>query len=832
MQSRNLIVRLNNNNTNTFNRWYLSNKTSTKRRFYSVGLPACNNVVQNPSKNVNKILVPPSWQNFAFVMHNKQCRQHQYHNHQHQRLLTSSSIQKEPELTINKATKHENKTFTKILIANRGEISRRIIQTCKKLNIQTVAIYSTADSKSPHVQEADESICVGPTASSDSYLHVDNVCKAIEMTGAQAVHPGYGFLSENAEFCKRVTDMNVKFIGPTSDAIVVMGDKITSKKIAKDAGVNVIPGYEDFVVSPDDAVRVANEIGYPVMIKATSGGGGKGMRVCYKDEQVREGFTLSTAEAKSFFNDERLFIEKFIEKPHHIEIQLLAGRKNGEKDLDILCFVERECSIQRRNQKIIEESPSTLLTPETRAEMVRQVKSLVRKVDYTSAGTVEFLVDEKQNFYFLEMNTRLQVEHPVTEMVSGDVDLVYGMINVAAGNGIPTEYLDLVKNGYDFTSLTPEDIDGLTVPHKGHAIEARIYAEDPVRGFLPATGPLLQYMEPPLKLPFYQSDDNDNDDGCRIRVDSGVKPGSIISQYYDPMISKLIGYSPNNRDESIKVLKGALDRYVIKGIGHNSSFLSDVLRNKSFIEGNTPTNFIDCHYPDGFTGVKLSDYERAELVAVAATVNLWRREFLDLPPLSLTTDSEEGAEVIVCIGGMFGNASIVKVTDHHSILVRHLPNNKNGENEESDVVPKEYEVSLDDIEYDVMNPIVETVINGEQKAFQIQNEDNTGVFNVHFEGAYVDCVVMSEEEYKLSSYMKEPKVVDTSSFILSPMPGTLMSYAVNDGDEVLDGQEICIVEAMKMQNVLRSVRSGVIKKCHAQVGSSLMKDERIVEFDT
>ncbi len=383
--------------------------------------------------------------------------------------------------TVSFDSNNSSPPFQKILIANRGEIARRIIKTCHKLNIQTVAIYSTADSKSPHVQEADEAVCVGPTASSESYLNVDNVSHAIKQTNADAIHPGYGFLSENAHFCKVVEELGVKFIGPNSDAIIAMGDKITSKQIAKNANVNIIPGYDGFVTSQSHAVEIANSIGYPVMIKATSGGGGKGMRICYTDDQVKEGFVLSTAEAKSFFNDERLFIEKFIERPHHIEIQLLAGRRQiidedgnlNEGELEILCFPERECSIQRRNQKILEESPSTLLKPETRAEMIRQVKRLVREVGYTSAGTVEFLVDEDQNFYFLEMNTRLQVEHPVTEMVSGDVDLVYGMISIAAGCGIPQEYLDLVTNGYDTTNMTEKEIEGLSVPHIGHAIEVR-----------------------------------------------------------------------------------------------------------------------------------------------------------------------------------------------------------------------------------------------------------------------------------------------------------------------------------------------------------------------
>jgi len=721
-----------------------------------------------------------------------------------------------------------------------------------------VAIYSTADSKSPHVQEADEAVCVGPTASSESYLNIDAICKVVQDLNVDAVHPGYGFLSENATFSDRIssivnnqTNKNVAFIGPKADAIIAMGDKITSKQIASDANVNTIPGYDGFVTSPSHAVQVANDIGYPVMIKATSGGGGKGMRICYTDDDVREGFVLSTAEAKSFFDDERLFVEKFIENPHHIEIQLLAGRKTttssdgdisdneNEGKLEILCFPERECSIQRRNQKILEESPSTLLKPETRAEMIRQVKSLVRTVNYTSAGTVEFLVDEtdKQNFYFLEMNTRLQVEHPVTEMVSGGgdgVDLVYGMINVAAGRGIPEEYLDLVHRGYDLESMTEEEVEGLAVPHTGHAIEARIYAEDPIRGFLPSTGPLLKYVEPPKSIPAHE---NGND--CRIRVDSGVLPGSIISPYYDPMISKVIAYSPNNRNESINALRGALDRYVIRGIEQNSSFILDVLRNKYFNEGRTPTNFIDLHYPDGFTGVELDSNERAELVAITAAVNSWRRAHLDLPPLSMNDIyTNDGEKVVVCLGGMFGSASVVHVTDSENgkVLVEHIPQKSTSCVAEDDNGREDlsalHDITINSIEYDPLNPVVEVVINGQQKAIQIQNEDNTGIFSAQYSGANVECLVMSVDEYTLSRHMKEPKALDTSNLILSPMPGTLVSYAVDDGDEVLAGQEICVVEAMKMQNVLRSARSGIIKKCHAEVGASLMTDEMIVEFDS
>lgn len=398
--------------------------------------------------------------------------------------------------------------FRKILIANRGEIAIRIIQTARKHNIRTVAIYSTADSNSLHVKMADEAVCIGPPASNQSYLDIDKVCEAINMTGSEAVHPGYGFLSENSHFAERVEEMfvneephndgssdsssinmekkSVKFIGPSKHAIESLGDKIQSKLIADAAGVSTIPGYNGVVTSPEHAVQIAHEIGYPVMIKASSGGGGKGMRICYTDEQVIEGYRLGSAEAKSFFGDDRLLVEKYVEDPHHIEIQVLSGMNPKSGELDILCFVERECSIQRRNQKVIEESPSPHLLPSTRSEMIRQVKSLVREVGYESAGTVEFLVDKDQNFYFLEMNTRLQVEHPVTEMISGDgyssgnyVDLVHGMLEVASGRGIPQKYLDMV----DCNERGGGEEEGANVRYTGHAIEARVYAEDPLRGF-------------------------------------------------------------------------------------------------------------------------------------------------------------------------------------------------------------------------------------------------------------------------------------------------------------------------------------------------------------
>lgn len=712
--------------------------------------------------------------------------------------------------------------FGKILIANRGEIACRIIKTCKKLGIQTVAIYSIPDAKSPHVTQADEAICVGPAASSESYLDIENVCKAIKISGAEAIHPGYGFLSENSYFARAVEDIvapngkQVRFIGPASHAITAMGDKITSKRIAMEAGVSVIPGYDGIVGSKEDAVRIAQGIGYPVMIKATSGGGGKGMRICYNDDQVKEGFTLSSAEAKSFFSDERLFIEKYIANPRHIEIQLLAGRKlnpdGSEGDLEILCFPERECSIQRRNQKIIEESPSTLLKPETRCEMVRQVKRLARKVDYRSAGTVEWLVDENQNFFFLEMNTRLQVEHPVTEAVSNNTDLVYAMLEIAAGNGIPQEYTDLLG---PISGLSEEEIEGRSVPFHGHAIEARIYAEDPVRGFLPSTGHLIRYIEPQNAC---------LDIACDIRVDTGVTSGSIISQFYDPMISKLICFSPNSRLEAIDGLKKALDKYVIEGIEENTAFISDVLKNESFLKGHTPTNFIQLHYPDGFSGVSLSSDEEAEVAAVAATVSYLRTRFLKNSPLPFSAYAETKA-VMVCIGGIFGRIFRVEMKDFvdgdRIISVQHLDN-------ESDVITEKV-ILLSEIQFDVNEPIIAFNINGVVKAYQVGSEANSGSFDVKVAGARVEVLVMSSNEYDLSRHMKPPKDIDTSNVILSPMPGTLISFSVIDGQEILSGQEICVVEAMKMQNVIRSTRPGAIKIKKA-IGSSLMTDDVIVEF--
>ena len=607
-----------------------------------------------------------------------------------------------------------------------------------------MAIYSTADAHSPHVTLADEAVCIGPPASSASYLDIDKVCEAIEMTGSEGVHPGYGFLSENSGFAERVEGMlvnevphggsnntdtvdtagrkSVKFIGPNTHAIQSLGDKIQSKLIADAAGVSTIPGYNGVVTSPEHALQIAHEIGYPVMIKASSGGGGKGMRICYNDDAVIEGYRLGSAEAKSFFGDDRLLVEKYVENPHHIEIQVLSGTNPRTSELDILCFPERECSIQRRNQKVIEESPSPHLHPSTRREMIRQVKSLVRQVGYESAGTVEFLVDKNQAFYFLEMNTRLQVEHPVTEMISGDgyasgnyVDLVHGMLEVAAGKGIPQTYLDMV----DRTNVEEDEKDGgegANVRYTGHAVEARVYAEDPLRGFLPSTGPLVKYVEPPSLLNVDGNDDG-GDGSCHIRIDTGVVPGAIITPYYDPILSKIISYSETSRNHAIVGLGSALDQYLLRGVQHNIPFVRDVLRNEEFIGGRTPTSFINEHYPDGFSGGQLSEGERRELVVIASEIQQRREMVMDNPSLTMSGINND---VVVCLGGMFGDAYLVQsrstVEGDTTSSVSKLSKGVDGDVTSGD---EAQEVNLSALDYQPSSDLAHVTVSGESRALQV-----------------------------------------------------------------------------------------------------------------
>jgi len=708
---------------------------------------------------------------------------------------------------------------------------------------------------------ADEAVCIGPPASNMSYLDIDKVCAAIEMTGSEGVHPGYGFLSENGLFAKRVEllDVNeevygdvdarggsgekkkVRFIGPSTHAIQSLGDKIESKLLADAAGVSTIPGFNGVVTSPAHAIQIAHEIGYPVMIKASSGGGGKGMRICYTDAQVEEGYRLGSAEAKSFFGDDRLLVEKYVEDPHHIEIQVLSGKNPKTGELDILCFAERECSIQRRNQKVIEESPSPHLHPSTRREMIRQVKSLVREVNYESAGTVEFLVDKDQNFYFLEMNTRLQVEHPVTEMISGDgyhsgnyVDLVHGMLEVAAGRGIPQQYLDMVDRS-NAEEEAKDGGEGANVRYTGHAIEARVYAEDPLRGFLPSTGPLVKYAEPPALLNV-----GDNGETCNIRVDTGAVPGTIISPHYDPIISKIIGYSPLDRGHAIKGLGLALDQYILRGVQHNVPFCRDVLRNNHFVKGYTPTGFIGQHYPNGFSGGRLSEKEICELVVIAREIGKKRCMSMESPPMVLTgSGGGEGTdEAIVCLGGMFGDAYLVQsridLERDCSITasVTKLPCADSGERSENDGSKAAQAVVLCKVDHDPADDLALVSLPGEERALQVHGEDETGVLKLTMFGLDADILVMSRGEYELACHMNKPIPKDFGNFVLSPMPGTLISFAVEEGDVVEIGQELCVVEAMKMQNVIRSHKAGAkVGKLHGVIGGSLRADEILMEFE-
>lgn len=683
--------------------------------------------------------------------------------------------------------------FSKVLIANRGEISQRVVRTCKELGIKTVAIYSTADAKAPFVQAADEAICVGPADSSLSYLNVPKVLEVIRKTGAQAVHPGYGFLSENAEFCRSIEGEGVAWLGPGISAIQDMGDKIRSKEIAEQAGVSIIPGYDGVIESLEHALQVSNDIGYPVLVKAAAGGGGKGMRTCYDDQEVREAFVMAKSEAKKFFADDRLLIEKYIENPHHIEFQVLCSPPPGGKlekpeDLQVVVFPERECSIQRRNQKIIEESPSCLLTQETRLKMVEQVKMLCQRVGYVSAGTVEWLVDEKQNFYFLEMNTRLQVEHPVTEAVTG-VDLVKGMLWVGAGRGFPPEL----------------QITGDLMPHKGHAVEARIYAEDPLRGYLPSTGPLVQYKEPETGTPADES---------YLRMDSGVIEGHVVSPYYDPMLSKIIAYAPT-RLEAINKLADGLDQYVIEGVQHNARLCNAVLRHPSFQAGDTPTSFLPRHIPE-FKGVQLSDKQEEELAVAVALIGLTRESYLQRPPIVPAFSS-----VVVRLRGMFGDAFEVSLGNEKTAKVKKVSGEKAG---------VEREVKIDSLKYDPERYQARVSIDGDARTIQVLRESLEGDLRVQMYGADMICLVQSPREYELSKYMHEPKIVDTSDFVMSPMPGTLISFAVAEGDHVEIGQELCIVEAMKMQNIVRAPRAGVIGKLNVAVGSSMQADDIIIEY--
>ncbi len=660
--------------------------------------------------------------------------------------------------------------FRKILIANRGEIACRVIRTARHMGIATVAVYSEADREAAHVRLADQAIAIGPAPSVESYLRIDRIVEACLASGAEAVHPGYGFLSERADFAAALAEAGIVFVGPGPDAIAAMGDKIESKKLASRAGVSTVPGYLDIVPDAEAAVSIARDIGYPVMIKASAGGGGKGMRIAANDGDVRDGFHSAASEAKSSFADDRIFIEKYIEEPRHIEIQVL-----GDAHGNIVYLGERECSIQRRHQKVIEEAPSPFLDATTRAAMGRQAVALARAVDYRSAGTVEFIVDRRRNFYFLEMNTRLQVEHPVTELVTG-LDLVELMLRVAAGEKLPFGQNDIRLDGW--------------------AIEARIYAEDPTRGFLPSTGRLVRYLPPA---------------GEGVRIDDGVYEGAEISIYYDPMIAKLIVHGAD-RDAAVERLCDALDRFYIAGPQHNVAFLAAIAASERFRGGALSTDFIADEFPAGLlppAGFVPAD--RIILIAAALAGRRIREREAAIDGWLPGLRGASPADWTILLGGKM-----------HAVAVH-----SSGAAYEVEIRGERLAVATDWQPGQVLLRII-----GEGATATVQIERlSAAAFRLVHRGVVRRVQVLSPRAAELLALMPEKKPPDTSRLLLSPMPGLLSSIAVAPGQEVKAGEALATVEAMKMENVLRAERDGRIATIRAKPGDSLAVDEIILEFE-
>ena len=666
--------------------------------------------------------------------------------------------------------------FDKILIANRGEIACRVIKSARNMGIATVAVYSDADKDALHVEMADEAVHIGPPAAAEAYLVIDKLIEACKQTGAQAVHPGYGFVSENAAFAQALADNDIAFIGPPIKAIEVMGDKIASKKFADKAEVNTVPGHIGLIDDEDHAARIAGEIGYPVMIKASAGGGGKGMRIAHDEAEAREGFERAKSEAISSFGDDRIFIEKFVVDPRHIEIQVLAD-KHG----NVIHLNERECSIQRRNQKVIEEAPSPFLNEATRAAMGAQAVALARAVDYESAGTVEFIVDKDRNFYFLEMNTRLQVEHPVTELITG-VDLVEQMIRVASGEKLP---------------ISQDDI-GIT----GWSVESRIYAEDPYRNFLPSIGRLVKYLPP---------EEGTDADGVTVRVDTGVYDGGEISMYYDPMIAKLVTHAAD-RDAAIAAMTRALDGFYIDGIQHNIPFLAALMEHPRWQEGRLTTGFIAEEYPDGFAPHDPDEEAARVLAAIAGVIDRihnTRRQCIT------GQINEFGYEFPSRRVAQLGETSVaLEVEGDMPVFQVRL--------EEDEPV----EVETDWLPGD---PIFHGSVGGENVNVQVRPILNG--FSLNYCGVVVEARVFTPREAELAALMPFKEPPDTSKMLLCPMPGLVVSIAVEEGQEVKAGESLAIVEAMKMENILRAARDSVVAKIHAEPGDSLAVDAVIMEFE-
>jgi propionyl-CoA carboxylase alpha chain len=659
--------------------------------------------------------------------------------------------------------------FKKILIANRGEIACRVIKTARKMGIATVAVYSEADKDAMHVSMADEAVCIGPPPSKESYLCIDKIIAACKETGAEAVHPGYGFLSENPEFSRRLEESGVIFIGPKHYSMAAMGDKIASKKLALEAKVNTIPGHNAAIDTPEEAVEIAKGIGYPVMIKASAGGGGKGLRVAYNNKEAHEGFIACKTEAKNAFGDDRIFVEKYVEEPRHIEIQLI-----GDAHGNTIYLQERECSLQRRHQKVIEEAPSSFIDPVTRKAMGEQAVALAKAVNYQSAGTVEFVVGKDKSFYFLEMNTRLQVEHPVTELIT-DVDLVELMIRVAAGEKLPFTQRDVKLNGW--------------------AMECRINAEDPFRGFLPSTGRLVKYMPPP--------------EVHGVRVDTGVYEGGEISMFYDSMIAKLIVHAAT-RDQAIARMRDALNQFVIRGVASNIAFQAALMQNPRFLSGDFNTGLIAEQYPKGFNAADVPHADPAMLVAVAAAIH---RQYL---ARNATISGQMPGHAFVA-----GEDFVVMLgVAQHPVKVLEAQGG--------------WDVSFAGECYELRSnwqfgdPLYVGTLNGQPICMQVERRGL--VYRLFHWGVQADMQVMSARTAELKALMPVKAAPDMSKFLLSPMPGLLTQVAVTAGQEVKAGEILAKIEAMKMENVLKAERDCVVEKLLAKPGESLAVDQAIIAF--
>ncbi|WP_122465395.1 acetyl-CoA carboxylase biotin carboxylase subunit [Brevundimonas lutea] len=659
--------------------------------------------------------------------------------------------------------------FSKILIANRGEIAVRIIKTCRRMGIATVQVYSEADAGSLAVEMADETVLIGPAPAAQSYLLADKIVEAVRQTGAEAVHPGFGFLSENAGFARRLRDEGIAFIGPNPEAIEAMGDKISSKKLAAEAGVNTVPGHMGLIDTPEEAVKIAQGIGYPVMIKASAGGGGKGIRVANSDADMAEGFAAVKAEALNAFGDDRVFLEKFIENPRHIEIQVL-----GDKRGNVVHLFERECSIQRRNQKVIEEAPSPLLDESTRTAMGAQAVALAQAVNYDSAGTVEFVAGQDKSFYFLEMNTRLQVEHPVTELITG-VDLVEQMIRSAYGEQLAFGQDDLKIDGW--------------------AIESRIYAEDPYRGFLPSIGRLVRYEQP---------EEGDQGD-YTVRNDSGVREGDEISMFYDPMIAKLCAWAPT-REGAIDGMARALEDTHLEGLGHNVPFLAAVMDQARFRSGQLSTRYIGDEFPDGFNGLPVEGRGRDVLIAAAAAMNEVAAE--------QSGDPSDRTDWIVLIDREAHGVTL-GYDDAEALIL--------------DLTGEDRSLVLSDIDWRPGLAQFRGVLDGEPFTAEVKRAADG--WDIRWRAARARVRVMSPRVAELYARLPEKAAPDTSKLIQSPMPGLVVSIPVVVGQEVKTGETVAIIEAMKMQNILRAERDGVVKVVSAKDGDPVAADDVLVEFE-